>query len=66
MHLLINGEQKQIDDIKTVQDLLLKLGYETDSVAVARNHTFVSRDIYSNCNLEEGEELEILLPMQGG
>jgi thiamine biosynthesis protein ThiS len=66
LQLVINGEQKRIDGIKTVQDLLLKLGYETDSIAVARNNTFVSRSTYSQCELKDGEELEILLPMQGG
>jgi thiamine biosynthesis protein ThiS len=66
LQLVINGEQKKIDGIKTVQDLLLKLGYETDSIAVARDNTFVSRSTYSQCELKDGEELEILLPMQGG
>jgi thiamine biosynthesis protein ThiS len=66
LQLVINGEKKQIADIKTVQDLLVKLGYETDSVAVALNNTFVSRSKYIECQLTDGEELEILLPMQGG
>ncbi len=66
MQLVINGKAKIIDGIKTVQDLLLELGYETDSVAVARNNTFVSRSTYSQSELKDGEELEILLPMQGG
>jgi len=66
LQLVINGKAKIIDGIKTVQDLLLELGYETDSVAVARNNTFVSRSTYSQSELKDGEELEILLPMQGG
>lgn len=66
MQLVINGEQKEIAGIKTVEDLLLKLGYETDSVAIARNSSFLSRSKYSESELLEGEELEILLPMQGG
>ena len=66
LQLVVNGEIKKIDGIKNVQDLLLQLGYETDSVAVARDNTFISRSTYSDCELKDGEELEILLPMQGG
>jgi len=66
LQLVINGEKKIIDNIKTVQDLLLKLGYEIDSVAIACNSTFISRSKYSESQLQDGEEIEILVPMQGG
>ncbi len=66
MQLVINGELKKIEGIRTVQDLLIKLDYEIDSIAVARNKTFLSRSKYNECELNEGEELEILTPMQGG
>jgi sulfur carrier protein len=66
LQLVINGELKKIEGIRTVQDLLIKLDYEIDSIAVARNKTFLSRSKYNECELNEGEELEILTPMQGG
>ncbi len=66
MHLVINGEEKTIDGVKTIEDLLKTLGYEKDSVAIAHQGTFISRSKYPQYELQNGEELEILVPMQGG
>jgi sulfur carrier protein len=66
LQLVINGKQMKVDDVSTIKDLLLKLGYEADSVAVACDNTFVSRSKYAQYKIKNGEELEILVPMQGG
>ncbi len=66
MQLVINGKAQQIDDVQNIKDLLLKLGYEANSVAVACDGTFISRSKYPDFVLQDGKELEILVPMQGG
>jgi thiamine biosynthesis protein ThiS len=66
LQLVINGKPQQVDDVQNVKDLLLRLGYETDSVAVACDGVFVSRSKYPDFQLQDGKELEILVPMQGG
>lgn len=66
MQLVINGEKKTIDNVANIQDLLVKLGYETNSVAIACDGIFISRSKYPDFELEDGKELEILVPMQGG
>jgi thiamine biosynthesis protein ThiS len=66
LQLVINGKTKDIDDVQNVDELLLKLGYEKNSVAVACDGVFVSRSKYANVQLQDGKELEILVPMQGG
>jgi thiamine biosynthesis protein ThiS len=66
LQLVINGKAQEIDDVQNIKDLLLKLGYETNSVAVACDGVFVSRSKYEDLVLQEGKELEILAPMQGG
>ena len=66
MQLVINGEEIKVDNVNTIQDLLLKLGYEIDSVAIACDSTFISRSKYAQYKIKNGEELEILVPMQGG
>jgi thiamine biosynthesis protein ThiS len=66
LQLVINGKAQEVDDVQNVKDLLLKLGYETDSVAVACDGMFVSRSKYVDIKLQDGKELEILVPMQGG
>ena len=66
LQLVINGKTKDVEDVQNVSDLLLKLGYEKDSVAVACDGIFVSRSKYADIQLQDGKELEILVPMQGG
>ena len=66
LQLVINGKPQQFEDVQNIQELLLKLGYETDSVAIACDGTFVSRSKYTEFQLQDGKELEILVPMQGG
>lgn len=51
---------------KTLDELLRELGYERESVAVARNGSFVPKKEYASLTLEDEMELEVLVPMQGG
>ena len=66
LRLVINGEEKNIDGAKTIEDLLRLLDYEKDAVAVALEGTFVSRSKYNEHQLQDAQEIEILMPMQGG
>jgi sulfur carrier protein len=65
MNITINGQKKQ----NASPDLLALLdaeGYKDKVVAVARNGEFVPRGEYANTNLQDGDDLEIVAPMQGG
>lgn len=65
MKLSINGEDKQTQ-AKTLEDLMQELGaYDTKS-SVAVNGGFIPKDHHSETELTEGDEIEILSPMQGG
>ncbi len=66
MVILINGQKKKLNAPPDLQSLLKAEGYEGKLVAVARNGAFVPRGAYANTNLEDGDELEIVAPMQGG
>jgi sulfur carrier protein len=66
MKLLINGEAQQVPDAVSVEALLKTLGYNTQSIAVAVDGTFVPRHLYSTQTLREAQELDIVAPMQGG
>lgn len=66
MRLHINGKIHDFETIPHLQHLLEKLGYESVSVAVALNGRFVPRDQYAYCQLSDGQELEVVAPMQGG
>ena len=66
MQVVVNGNKENVQQAKTLDELLKELGYERESVAVARNGSFVPKRQYTSLALEEDMELEVLVPMQGG
>ncbi len=65
MNITING-QKKTASAPDIQGMLDAEGYKGKIVAVARNGEFVPRTEYANTNLQDGDEIEIVAPMQGG
>jgi sulfur carrier protein len=49
-----------------LQAILQELGYEDRTIATAVNATFVPRSERTRTDLQEGDTLEIVTPMQGG
>lgn len=66
MQLLINGEPHELTEAASVADVIRKLGYESNSIAVAINGEFVPRHQYATFTLQERQELDVVAPMQGG
>jgi sulfur carrier protein len=66
VNVVINGEKQTIQTDQTVEDLLNVLGYEGQSFAVAVEGEFVPREKYGSRIINEGEQIEIVAPMQGG
>jgi sulfur carrier protein len=65
MKILVNGAWRDT----TASDLasaLKDLGYGGSVVATALNSEFVPAASRSNTRLAEGDQLEVLAPMQGG
>jgi sulfur carrier protein len=50
----------------TLAALLAELEYEDAVVATARNRDFVRRKDRAQTTITEGDEIEILVPKQGG
>jgi sulfur carrier protein len=65
MKILVNGKEQQTN-AKTIAELILQLGYEGDYFAVAQNLKFIQRARYAETPVNENDEIEILMPMQGG
>jgi sulfur carrier protein len=63
--ITINGLKKS-SSARDIAALLETEGYAGKIVAVARNGSFVPRAEYANTNLENGDDIEIVAPMQGG
>ncbi len=66
MILIINGQKKNFAAPLDLQAALEQEGYSDMLVAVARNGTFVAKTDHSATKLNDGDEIEIVAPMQGG
>jgi len=64
--VIINGKRKEIPRKMNVKELIEHLNYQNSGVAVAVNMTFVVIAAYEKTLLKEGDEVEILGPVQGG
>ena len=63
--IIVNGETMETK-AQTVAELLDELGYEDMPVATARNMTVVRKRERAETKLNDGDSIEILVPMQGG
>ena len=65
MNIILNGENITTFE-STLEGLCVSRGFESDAVATAMNGIFVPRDLRINTVLEDGDQIEILMPLQGG
>lgn len=72
MVITFNGKPLQIAPVKYLQEFLDALDNENSAAirpkqfAVALNSEFVPRCLYASSPLLEGDDVELLTPMQGG
>jgi sulfur carrier protein len=68
MKLQINGEEKELQGVDTLAELLHRLGMDTEipGVAVARNGAVIPRRDLANTPIAEGDRVEIVRAVQGG
>lgn len=62
----VNNQQKHCDGSRSLADLLADWGFVSGKVAVAINGDFVPRSGYAAQRLREGDQLDVLAPVQGG
>ena len=65
MHLIINGESREVPD-GTVRDLLLGLSIDPAKVAVELNRDILPKAEYGNTTLHDGDVIEIVQFVGGG
>ena len=66
MIVIINGQKKTLSDALNINQVLNSEGYKGMLVAVAQNGTFVPKGNYDQTKINDGDEIEIVAPMQGG
>ena len=62
----VNGEPREIPEGSTVTDVLDRLAFRPDRVAVERNQEIVPRDRWAGTTLQAGDHLEIVQFVGGG
>jgi sulfur carrier protein len=66
MKLIINGEEKTLEKVSSVSDLLRQLGLKADRVAVELNREIAARASWDATQLKDGDRLEIVQFVGGG
>lgn len=66
LRLHINGKPYQFEEPPLLIDALTQCGFEPDKIAVAINMSLIKRHQFQSIQLKEGDELEVLSPVQGG
>jgi sulfur carrier protein len=66
IHVSINGEPKQLPKEITIAVMLTQLGYQNEWLGVAINTTFISKTEHRKTIIQEGDNIDILSPIQGG
>jgi sulfur carrier protein len=66
MKLIINGEEKAVENVSSVSDLLRELGLKADRVAVELNREIAARTGWDSMRLKDGDRLEIVQFVGGG
>ena len=66
MQIRVNGEGKEVPDGSSVATLIELLELNPRFLAVERNRELVPRQQHADCQLEEGDEIEIVTLVGGG
>ncbi len=66
LHLLVNGEPREIPGPATLLDLLQHLGLEPQMVVVEHNRTIIRRPRLGEVSLGDGDAIELVHFVGGG
>lgn len=62
----LNGEARQADSPQSLQALLDAQADLPENFAIAINQQFVPRGNYDDKQIIDGDQIELVVPMQGG
>lgn len=64
--IILNGSPMELEKEMTLKELQEKLNFKEGQVAVAVDHHFVPKALHESFKVQNGHEIEIVSPMQGG
>ena len=62
----VNNQRATLPSPCSVADVLARLGYQGQKVAVAVNDSFVARSEYATHQLQGDDRVDVVVPVQGG
>lgn len=65
IEVIINGQTKEIEETKTIQEILEEFDYKSPMIVVEKNLKILPKENYST-NLSDGDKLEIVSFFGGG
>lgn len=67
LNLTLNGKSVSLHPDRTQLNAALEsFGFIESFFAVAVNHQFIPRSLYADTRLNDGDVIDIVVPMQGG
>lgn len=66
LELIINGENRQFDNVTTLSCLIDALALRGKRIAIERNGEIVPRSLHAQTQLADGDALEIVVAVGGG
>jgi sulfur carrier protein len=66
MQIWVNGEAREIEEGRTLQDLVRELGLEPQGVAVEVNREVVPRGSHADYRIQEADRIEVVRAIGGG
>ena len=64
--ITVNGEQHEIPEALTVEQLLAQRLLDASAIAVAVNNKVIRRHAWATCELVAGDSVVLLTAVQGG
>jgi sulfur carrier protein len=66
IEISLNGQRREIEESVSLLQTLECLGYRCEKIAVAINSEFVPRANYATTFLRGEDNVDVVLPVQGG
>lgn len=64
--IVVNGEQKRVKLPCSVAEFLSSCGFKTTQVVIEHNGKVLERNKLKEAKLQEGDRLEVIVPVAGG
>ena len=66
MKLIINGQERDVENVRTLADVVTHFGLNERIIVIEHNLNIVARELYAETQVNEGDKIEIVHFVGGG